>query len=709
MLAFDLPALAPARILDPITHHGAQLALVAVDVGVPHLDRLFDYLIPASMSELGFGMRVKVMFAGKERDGWVLGTRAWDEREDATRALAPIRRLVSPVATLTPAIAALARSVADRYVGTLSDVLRFAVPPRHARAEAGVLAAIEKAALKVSASSDGDGDGDGDGTRDANSATETDSASGATTPATPGAPAGHSVMAGLVGGDVLLQRMSAGEHPRAVWTVTGGPRRWREGLTEIVQAARAAGRGVLIVVPDVREVDSLASYLGERVDEEIARLVAGDGPSVRARAHLRVLTGLARIAIGTRAAAWAPVMNLGLMVCLDDGDDSLREQRAPYPHAAQVLAMRAEPEQAALVFASAARTAWAQHLVATGWAASLREPRNVVRLLTPRVSSPDEQELAQSGPGVGARIPTPAWRLVGEALKEGPVLVSSPRSGYVPLVVCSTCRAPASCGECGGSLHLSTTGATPSCSTCGHDAVDWRCKECSGTKLRAARIGSMRTAEELGRAFPQVPVQVSAASPGILSTVDAKPRIIVATPGAEPEAQDGYAGALLLDASLTAAITGLAAGEETLRRWLAVASLVRDQGRGGRVMVLGGGAPAAIQALVRWDPVGFAERELAERAELHFPPTARVATLTGPIAAVGDLLDLAELPSNAELLGPYTVATPDGEEGDYARAVVRAPLSQGAALSSAIKSANGARSAHKRAGSVRVVVDPRDL
>ena len=682
MLAFDLPTLPPARILDPITHHGSLLALVAVDVPVPHLDRLFDYLVPDSMSEVGFGMRVKVMFAGKERDGWVLGIRTWDEREDATRVLAPLRRLVSPVATLTPEIASLARAVADRYVGTLSDVLRFAVPPRHARAEAGVLAALEKAA-SLEAPTGGS--------------------------AAPSESGEESVMKAVTGGEVLLQRLRTGEAPRAVWTVTGGPQRWRDGVLEMTRATRAAGKGVLIVVPDVRDVDSLAAYLGDHVGEEIARLVAGDGPSVRARSHLRVLTGLARIAVGTRAAAWAPVVDLGLMICLDDGDDSLREQRAPYPQAAQVLAMRAEPEQSALVFASAARTAWAHHLVATGWAASLREPRPIVRAMTPRVSAPDEHDLAQSGPGVGARIPTPAWRLVGEALKQGPVLVSSPRAGYVPLVVCSTCRAPASCAECGGSLQLTGASTTPICSTCGHEAHDWRCKECSGTRLRAARIGSMRTAEELGRAFPQVPVQVSAATPGILADVDARPRIVVATPGAEPEAEGGYVGALLLDASLTAAMSGLNAGEETLRRWLAVASLVRPQDQGGQVMVLGGGSPAAIQALVRWDPIGFAERELTERAELHFPPTARVATLTGPIAAVVDLVETAELPPGAQVLGPYAIPTPEGEEGDYARAVARAPLSQGARLSSALKSAIGARSAHKRAGSVRVVVDPRDL
>src|SRR5205823_15108536 len=60
---------------------------------------------------------------------------------------------------------------------------------------------------------------------------------------------------------------------------------------------------------------------------------------------------------------------------------------------------------------------------------------------------------------------------------------------------------------------------------------------------------------------------------------------------------------------------------------------------------------SAVQALIRWDPVTYARRELAERAELGFPPAVRMASVTGSAAAVRQFLRDTELPDGAEILG----------------------------------------------------------
>lgn len=649
-----------------------RVAQVAVEGPLPHLDRPFDYLVG---EEVVPGTRVKVTFAGRERDGWVLSVRERDEELDGGRTLAHIRRLVSPLAYLTPEVLRLARAVADRYVGTLTDVLRFAVPPRHARTEKAVLAAVERAQTEPPAVGEPSGD-----------ATGWDQ---------------------VTGGAALLARLRAGEAPRAVWTHAGLPEQARSMILAAAQATRAAGRGVLVVVPDARDVDRLAGLLRDGLGEEVGRLVASDGPSVRARAHLRALVGLSHVVVGTRSAAWAPVADLGLAVCWDDGDDSLAEQRAPYPQAAQVLAMRAEPERTALLVGGTARSAWAQHLVATGWAVSLRAERATVRAATARVDALDEADLARSGGP--ARIPTPAWRAIKDGLASGPVLVQVPRAGYVPHLVCAQCREVAQCTRCAGALAMTDTARAPVCVACGELAEHWRCPACSGTRLRAMRVGAARTAEELGRAFPQIPVVVSSADRGVVADVDARARLVVATPGAEPEAEGGFAVVVLLDGALATSLPGMGGGEEAARRWFHAASLARAE---GRVVIAGGGDASIVQAVVRGDPVTFAERDLAERRELRFPPTVRAATLTGPLAAVTDLLMEIELPDPAELLGPFPAPLPPGaggEEQDTVRAVLRAPLAAGGALSAAIRAGLAIRSAHKRDGAVRVVVDPREL
>ncbi|PWU59095.1 hypothetical protein DLE60_18285, partial [Micromonospora globispora] len=104
-----------------------------MDVPLAHLDRPFDYLVPAELdAEAVPGVRVKVRFAGQLVDGWLL-ERADDSGH--TGRLAYLEKVVSAEPVLAPEIARLARAVADRYAGSLADVLRLAVPPRHARVE----------------------------------------------------------------------------------------------------------------------------------------------------------------------------------------------------------------------------------------------------------------------------------------------------------------------------------------------------------------------------------------------------------------------------------------------------------------------------------------------------------------------------------------------------------------------------------------------
>ena len=70
-------------------------------------------------------------------------------------------------------------------------------------------------------------------------------------------------------------------------------------------------------------------------------LIAEAGPAARYRAFLAALRGGVKVVIGNRAAAYAPVRDLGLVALWDDGDDLLSEPRAPYPHTREVLALRA--------------------------------------------------------------------------------------------------------------------------------------------------------------------------------------------------------------------------------------------------------------------------------------------------------------------------------------------------------------------------------
>jgi primosomal protein N' (replication factor Y) len=294
-----------------------------------------------------------------------------------------------------------------------------------------------------------------------------------------------------------------------------------------------------------------------------------------------------------------------------------------------------------------------------------------------------------------------AWQAARTGLSNGPVLIQVPRRGYLPLVACVRCRAAARCGHCHGPLGLASARTTAQCGWCGHEATDWACPECGAGTFRAMVVGAGRTAEELGRAFPGTVIRsVDADHPG---PVPDGPALVVATPGAEPDVVGGYAAVLLLDGQLMLGRPDLRAAEETLRRWFNAAAAARS---GAPVVLVAEAATPVAQAFARWDPFGFATRELADRAAAGFPPAMRIATLTGAGDAVAELLGLAGLPDHVEVLGPTLSA---GADPPTVRAVLRIPRAQGAALAAALRAAAGVRSARKSPGAVRIQIDPVEL
>jgi primosomal protein N' (replication factor Y) len=690
----------------PSAQRGAEVdpvALVLVDVGLPHLDRPFEYFVPASMADLAVpGARVKVRFAGQDVDGYVLARAASAEHDGK---LAPLRKVVSPEAALTPEVLALSRVVASRYAGTLGDVVRLAVPPRHATAEKNL---PKEAPTSAQAQAQ------------------------AAAAAVPGA-LEPGPWSSYPAGTSFLRHIASGDAPAASWLALPGQRPevdWPAAMAMAAATCLATGRGALIVVPDHRDVDrvdaALALLLGTG---QHVRLTAGQGPQARYTAWLKVLRGHVRCVVGTRAAMFAPVHDLGLVSWWDDGDDLLVEQRAPYPHVREVLHARARLQGAALLTGGFTRTTSVQQWVESGEVRSVCADAATRRLAAPRVVVAGEgTDIERDGAAAVAHLPSVAWRAAKNALQHGPVLIQVPRRGYLPSLSCQSCREPARCAGCHGPLALDAVDAVPTCRWCGKAAAAFECSSCGGATVRSNVVGARRTAEELGRAFPGVTVHTSGAG-AVLTSVSGKPSLVIATPGAEPIAESGYAATLLLDAWASLDRPTLDASEEALRRWLAAAALTRGASQGGVTVLCG--APThttlpLVEALVRWDPVWFAARELAERVELSLPPAVRMAQLVGSRVAVQRGVEMAGLADCVEQLGPLPWVpvgqTPAAGAAGVAGAVadtandvdpkiqllLRVGLREGPALTAALTHMKALRSARKEREPVGVRVDPMD-
>lgn len=674
------------------------MARVAVDMPLPHLDRLFDYTVPAHLEDDAVpGCRVKVRFAGRQRTGFII------DRVPATesdRKLSPLLDVISAEPVLHPEIAGVIRAVADHYAGTFADVVRLAVPPRHGVTEKAPPVDHPAPTLPVVARSSGEpGESPSSvGPFVTNPSVEPFDPTASVEPV-------ETTLAHYPHGRSFGAALTAGRAPRAALTLTPAftpAGDWVEAMIEAAAATLAGDRGVLLLVPDAADLTRLAERCAETFGKgSFVTLTAEKGPAARYRAFLAVSRGKVPLVVGTRAAVFAPVANLGLIALHDDGDDSWAEPRAPYPHARVVAALRASRQRAGLLLVGYGRTAETQALVERGWLVSVEAPPVVRREAGPvvRVSdgTPDRDPAAHS------RLPHQVFSTIRAGLAAGPVLIQVPRAGYLAALACSRCRSLARCPSCGHPLtgEEGARGAAVVCRMCGV-RPDWSCAECGGRELRAPRVGVRRTAEELGRAFPNTLVVQSSGDQRV-DRVGNEPALVLATPGAEPVAEGGYAAAALLDGDLLLARADLRAGEEALRRWLTAVALVRGGPDDGTVVLVADGTARAVQALIRLDPVGFAERELAERAEAGFPPAVRLVTVegdSGPVRlATHDVL--AEV--QADLLGPAPTST--GEE----RALLRVGLGRAGELVAAAKLVQLRRTANKADGTLRVRVDPASL
>ena len=261
------------------------VAQVRLESSLPHLDRPFDYSVPAGLDTAAQpGVRVKVKFNGQELAGYLIDRVA---ESDAGHPLVPLHKVVSPVPVLTGAVAELAGRVAARYAGSVSDVLRVAVPPRMAKLEKDLAP---------------------DGVLDPSLFADEGAEAGA----------GAAIPAGLESsswssyrnGPAFLQHLNAGESPRAVLSALQGygPGGWPRLIAEAVAAVRLSGRGAVVVVPDYRDLDRVEAALLQLLPAgDVARLTADDGQTPRYRSFLRILSGAAGVAVGTRSAAYAPV------------------------------------------------------------------------------------------------------------------------------------------------------------------------------------------------------------------------------------------------------------------------------------------------------------------------------------------------------------------------------------------------------------------
>ena len=631
--------------------HKGLYTRVVVDVAPAHLDHPFDYVVPEGL-DLRVGQRVRVPFAGRRRAGWIVEVDAEPETEpDRIRPLAGVD---GPTVWFDTADLRLYHWIADRYAGSLADVLRHALPPRVARVEAEAAAwpvaslwpaAAGEAARSAVVGGDRTGE-DGRGVRD-----------GGRRPTRPPCPS------------AAWQPYRAARMLRAASQPGGQAFFWRplpgddagSMAADLVARALAAGRSVLLLVPDP----------SSPLPHAALRLAGPDGVDLRGacsaaeryRAFLRGRAGHLRLVVGERSAVFAPLARLGLVLVEDEANPAYKERRSPRHHAREVALARARIAGATCVLIGDLPSAAVWRHRADGHLEVVDADRAIQRARRARVEVVDRGD-AQPDAHRGRFSARTARALSDVVAAGGSCVVLATRRGQGAVLVCRGCGHRIACPVCAGSLSAVTGEAARRavvggetvggrmCFACGWAGAAEPCAACGESRATPLAAGAGRLVQELARSYPKAEVvrMEGFNAPGPSS----RPAIAVMTRGSvvrQPQWLGGQPAdlAVIVDADAMLRRGRLDAAEDALRLWLALMSWSRHV-----IVQTRERSHPAVQALVRRDPDGFWEREADRRAELRYPPAGWLVRVTGPVdegdRVVGELGDC--LPAQDEVLGP---------------------------------------------------------
>jgi primosomal protein N' (replication factor Y) len=517
--------------------------------------------------------------------------------------------------------------VARRYAATLADVLRHALPQR--------VAAVER-----------------EPPVEGGAAAEPDVTRGARA-------ADAGARWGGYAASALLQA-TGGTGPAGAFWLRPLPGEDTVALVaDLVALCAASGRTALVLAPD--PASPLLPAALEVAGSVGADLQPGVSDRDRYRAFLRCRSGQARVAAGERGAVFAPLRDLGLVLVADEANPAYKERRAPRHHARDVALARARMAGATAVVLGDLPGARLQRLLTDGHVSAVRADRAAERDRAPRV---DVVDLGDPRPGARrARFAPLTSRAIGRAVEAGGVaVVLAARGGQGAALACSACSDRRACPVCDGSLRptrgpgRASAGLEWQCPACGWNGQAFACRTCGDERTAPLAAGAGRLAEELARSHRAAEVVrmegFDAAGP------TGRPAVAVMTRGSAVALpawlrEDGAQVVALPDADALLRLPVLDAAEDTLRLWFTVARWTDH-------VVLQTREPGhhAVQALVRWDPDGFWEREAPRRAELRYPPAGHLVRVVAPVGVARDVgATLREaLPDGDEVLGPG----PDG-------------------------------------------------
>ena len=272
---------------------------------------------------------------------------------------------------------------------------------------------------------------------------------------------------------------------------------------EAVRRALAAGRGAIVLVPEIGLTPQTVSRLRGAFGDEVAVLHSALSDGERADAWRRLRRGERRVAVGARSAVFAPVAHLGIIVVDEEHEASYKNGESPRYHAREVAAVRARLEGARLVLGSA--TPSLETMVRAGDRLRLlRLPERIGARPLPPVELVD----LRVAPRVEGTGPV-AWSealdaaIVATLARGEQALLLLNRRGYAAFLHCPDCGEVWQCPRCSISLTVHIALAGLRCHYCGHEEpLPRSCRRCANQVQQMRGVGTQQLERVLAERYP---------------------------------------------------------------------------------------------------------------------------------------------------------------------------------------------------------------
>jgi primosomal protein N' (replication factor Y) len=260
----------------------------------------------------------------------------------------------------------------------------------------------------------------------------------------------------------------------------------------------AAGRQVLILVPEIGLTPQLVSRLATRLGEEPAVLHSALNDSARLAAWRSARSGAARVILGTRSAVFVPMKNPGLIIVDEEHDNSLKQQEGFRYSARDLAVARAKHLAVPVILGTATPSLESLQRCKDGAYQHLRLPTRAGSAAPPLLRLID-LNLHSSADGLS----DPAIAAIGKNLQSGgQTLVYLNRRGFAPTLICGGCGRIAECARCDARMTVHAASKELRCHHCGAcRRIDDDCGECGG-QFKPLGEGTQRLEDALRQCFP---------------------------------------------------------------------------------------------------------------------------------------------------------------------------------------------------------------